>query len=169
MRMTRFHLNSMPAPVRRQLAVAATAIALLPAGCGSDESERTAATPAPTSATVADGMPAEQYQQEADRMLRTINDARSDFFHGDNDARTMIALLTPLERAYSDSAQALASIEPPAAARGVHQRAIKLWNKRARQLSALLERRPFDKKGASRLLYSTDFDNLDEFYTLPYK
>lgn len=156
--------------MRRHVAVAATALALLPAGCGSDdESERPTAAPAPTTVAGGDGMPAEQYQQEVDQMLRAINDGRSDFFHGASDARTMIAKIRPLRQAYLGSAQALATIEPPAVAQQVHKRAITLWNKRARQLGALLEHRPFDKKRASRLLYSTDKDNLDEFYTLPYK
>jgi hypothetical protein len=168
--MTTLRLNTKPTLMRRHLAVAAMALALLAAGCGSDdESERPTAAPDPTTAAPGDGMPAEQYQQEVDQMLRTINDARSDFFHGASDARTMIANLTPLRQAYSGSAQALEAIEPPGVAQQVHQRAITLWDKRARQLRALLDRRPFDKEHASRLLYSTDKDNLDEFYTLPYK
>ena len=83
----------------------------------------------------------------------------------------MIAKLEPLEEAYSGSAQALGDIEPPAVAQAVHQRAITLWTRRARQIGALLERRPLDKKRASRLVYNTDHDgdDLDEFYTLPYE
>ena len=145
----------------------ALALALLAAGCGGDSDAENPAT-ASAKPKAAAGMPIAQYEQEVHGIITTVNDARSDYFHAGNTKAEARRHGPLVQKAYEDGIERVGSIEPPAVARDFQTRLVELWEKRADQLEAINEGKPFKPAKLSDLLYKTDRDGYlyDELFTL---
>jgi hypothetical protein len=151
----------------RRLLIALVLVSLAAtAGCGGDDDQQTLTAERPAISPAAAGMPVGQYVTEYDSARATVEDTRGDYSHSNGDR----AAVEQVRDAYSSSASALEAIEPPAAAKGLHQRTLALWRKRTKQLDRVLSAPSFKRIKANRLLQGISDQEgalYNEVYTLP--
>ena len=136
------------------------------AGCGGDDEQETPTAERPASSPAAAGMPVGQYVTEYDSARAKVEDTRGDYSHSDGDR----AAVEEVRDAYSSSAAALEAIEPPAAAKDLHQRTLALWHTRTQQLDRVLSAPRFERIKANRVLQGISDQEgalYNEVYTLP--
>ena len=146
----------------RRAALPCTLAALAAAGCGAGDR-----APAATEAAAA-GMPVQRYVEQVAGRGRSIDDARSEYFHADHTRSAIKRGTIDAQTAYADAVSRLATVDPPAVAADLHRRLAAAWQKRAAQLERVVATKPLDTARIDDLMAATGRDvSTAELYTLP--
>ena len=145
-------------------AVTLACAALMTGGCGSGEDP----TPAATRTPVATGMPVAQYVAEAGSLRQSVDDTRSDYYHGRRTTSALRRNTAAVQRSFAEAAQRLRALAPPSVAADLHARILDTWRRRAEQLEDVLAAERFDRGRVDDVMAQISRDPItDELYTLP--